>query len=156
MVYTGLIPSKIAAFGVEFSSTDQKAILSSMAAVTSYFFLTFLIYAWTDFLAWRLAIHNVIIELRKEKEAEHSRKMMGEDIPSSDERDYPYYRTRRYLVMMSRPVSIIRAIIEFLVPLLVAIYAIMNLLHGPTSQVQTKNINGPISQSTFTQPTNLK
>lgn len=56
---TGLVPSKISGLGIEFQNTDQRALLFIVAFVILYFLFAFIIYAFSDFLAWRLAISIV-------------------------------------------------------------------------------------------------
>ncbi len=48
---TGLIPTKITAFGIEFSATDQQTMLAIIALIIAYFLLTFVVYAAGDFLS---------------------------------------------------------------------------------------------------------
>ena len=62
LVVTGLVPTKIEALGVEFTQTDQKALLAIIAISTAYFLVAFTIYAVSDFIAWRFMIRNVIKE----------------------------------------------------------------------------------------------
>jgi hypothetical protein len=54
MIKTGLVPTKMAAIGIEFSPADQSIFLNVVAALTIYFFLTFIIYALTDLWSYRL------------------------------------------------------------------------------------------------------
>ncbi|HVF60811.1 MAG TPA: hypothetical protein VNJ70_13470 [Thermoanaerobaculia bacterium] len=54
IVRTHLLPTKIVALGVDFSSTNQNALLNILALIIGYFVLAFLIYASSDFVAWRL------------------------------------------------------------------------------------------------------
>jgi hypothetical protein len=44
LVKTGLVPSKIFALGIEFTSTDQRSFLAIIALVTIYFLVAFAIY----------------------------------------------------------------------------------------------------------------
>jgi hypothetical protein len=50
LVKTGLIPTKISALGIEFSQSNQRALLYILLAMIIYFFLTFAIYAISDVL----------------------------------------------------------------------------------------------------------
>jgi hypothetical protein len=45
IVKTGLLPTKIVALGIEFTETDQKALLAAIATVVAYFLAEFLLYA---------------------------------------------------------------------------------------------------------------
>ena len=58
MELTGLVPSKITTFGVEFSEADQDLLLGLFGGVVIYFLVAFLVYAWSDFLAWRAVMRR--------------------------------------------------------------------------------------------------
>lgn len=126
LVKTGLVPSKISALGIEFTKTDQKSLLSIVALITAYFVVAFTIYALADFIAWRLAFRAALRESfaqRRKREAE---------VQNKDEQ-YFYERLARERVVfiLSKPVSLIRAVFEFLLPILVGIYAIISVLRAP-------------------------
>lgn len=124
MVKTGLIPTKIAAVGVEFSQTDRAILLKVLAAVILYFFIAFLLYALSDFLAWRLNFYSAVRELWLK------RKKQG--IFDSDDEDVlkeimTRFIGRRFFLFAVTPISILRTLFEFLAPVIIAIYAIMIL-----------------------------
>lgn len=56
MVRTGLVPSKIATFGIELDSPNRNALLFLLALVTIYFLAAFVIYAASDYIARREAL----------------------------------------------------------------------------------------------------
>jgi hypothetical protein len=56
MVRTGLVPSKIATFGIELDQPNRNALLFLLALVTIYFVAAFLIYAASDYIARREAV----------------------------------------------------------------------------------------------------
>jgi hypothetical protein len=56
MVRTGLVPSKIATFGIELDKPNRNALLFLLALVTIYFFAAFVIYAAADYIARREAL----------------------------------------------------------------------------------------------------
>src|SRR5215208_7776204 len=53
IVKTGLVPSKIATFGIELDKPNRTALLLLLGLVTLYFLAAFVIYAASDFLEWR-------------------------------------------------------------------------------------------------------
>ena len=55
----GLIPERISAFDVEISATAQSKLLLLLAGVLAYFILAFLLYGYSDYRAWILAIGAV-------------------------------------------------------------------------------------------------
>lgn len=53
LVKVPLVPEKFATFGIEFSRPNQSTFLAIYALVVLYFLGAFLIYAFTDYVAWR-------------------------------------------------------------------------------------------------------
>jgi hypothetical protein len=53
IVKTGLVPSKIATFGIELDKPNRTALLLLLGLVTLYFLAAFVIYAASDFMEWR-------------------------------------------------------------------------------------------------------
>jgi hypothetical protein len=51
MVRTGLVPSKIATFGIELDKPNRSALLFLLALVTIYFLVAFILYAASDWTA---------------------------------------------------------------------------------------------------------
>ena len=123
---TGLIPNEIEALGLKFASTDQRALLEILAVVIAYFVIAFLLYAASDFVAWRLAIRESIREALKRR-----RSMDPQDRESDQElhlelaHRYPLLTIRQGFVAV---LSTARAIFEFALPLAFGITAIVVLL----------------------------
>lgn len=67
VVKTGLIPTKISAVGIEFSSTHQESLLFILGLIVLYFFLGFLLYAITDFIAWWRLFNATFIKKQQAK-----------------------------------------------------------------------------------------
>jgi hypothetical protein len=59
MVRTGLVPTKIATFGIELDKPNRSALLFLLALVTIYFFVAFVVYAASDYIARREALSAV-------------------------------------------------------------------------------------------------
>jgi hypothetical protein len=123
MVKTGLIPAKITTFGIEFSETDQRSLLFIIGLVTLYFLISFVAYAGSDFVAWRIAINSTRLRL------------LGE-IAEDRERIYPHEDSHKlqdrlfFLGQLSHPISWGRALLEFLFPFLFGLYMTILLLIG--------------------------
>jgi hypothetical protein len=58
IVWTGLIPQEISTLGITFGEADRQGLLRVLALVIGYFWAAFVIYAASDFLAWRSALKN--------------------------------------------------------------------------------------------------
>lgn len=125
MVNVGLTPSKIAALGIEFTPDNQSVLRSILGIVVLYFGAAFLLYGTSDFLAWRLALHKRI----REGYRRHEERMRQ---PPSKEPTYEIRDIHLPLEMaMTRalgPVSVLRAIFEFALPLGIGAYAAWLLL----------------------------
>jgi len=125
---SGLIPKEIEALGVKFSTSDQRALLMVLAAVTAYFLVAFLIYAASDFLTWRLSLKTAVHELMKTaREQDEYDKHIEQEIDDNIRERYPSLHVSHRMVI---PVSRMRATFEFLVPLLVGLCAIIVLLRA--------------------------
>src|SRR6266404_2153310 len=73
--HAGLVPTKIAALGIEFSQIDQRVLLRAIAAIILYFLCAFVLYAMSDLVAWRFEFHGarregILEQLRKHREFE--------------------------------------------------------------------------------------
>jgi hypothetical protein len=129
----GLIPEKISSLGLEFTAVNQKSLLYLVAIIVAYFLAAFAIYSATDLIAWRMAWRNVWeASLRKrrdtvEKEAgtvdsdEKRSKIIKKLV---DDR----FRGNRIIYGMYGPAIIVRALFEFLLPIIVGLYTIISLL----------------------------
>ena len=97
-----------------------------MALIGFYFLCAFLIYAASDFLAWRKALRTELIKRAKEQ---YEKGQIG-DPGYYEMRDYIDTKvgSARFLYLLSKPVSILRALLEFAVPVILGIYAILLLL----------------------------
>lgn len=126
IVKTGLVPAKISALGIEISNLHQQAYLSVFAAITLYFLISFSIYATADFLAW----FRVVILYNKRKDEIHSVRIEHKSIVETPgvEPVVKYqmgtHAATRADKSIFRPFSVIRALFEFALPLIVGIYAI--------------------------------
>lgn len=63
----GLIPSKIAAFGVEFTASNQQSLLFFLAIIIGYFLVSFIVYVYSEFFAWKVLLINSDFEEMKNK-----------------------------------------------------------------------------------------
>ena len=117
IVKTGLVPSKISALGIEFSQADQKSLLFAIAAIITYFLAAFMVYAASDFLSWRLSMYSALREIRFNK------MMEGKDTEKELYRqldiELQEFRFRSAFKHLARPMSVIRAVFEFALPIII-------------------------------------
>ena len=123
---SGLVPSKISALGIEFDRTDQSALLKMLAVIVVYFLVAFLIYATSDFVAWRTSYHYAVREWRKRGALMNDQEREVEEHAMRD-----YLRRWALWSRVGRPTSVLRALFEFVVPIFVGLYAVHALSTTP-------------------------
>jgi hypothetical protein len=64
--YSGIVPTKVDALGIELSSTDQRSFLTLLALVIVYLLIAFVIYGFADFLTWRKEYQKLMEQGAKE------------------------------------------------------------------------------------------
>jgi hypothetical protein len=124
IVKTGLVPSRISALGIEFNQTDQHSLLLATAAVILYFFAAFLIYAGSDLLLWRLTFHESVTQLMA-----NTRRAMDTGLRTDEVRAYETLKTYS-MHLTSGPVSILRGMFEFALPIIIGLYAMVLLIRA--------------------------
>ncbi len=150
MTKAGLVPQKINALGIESQLVNQHALLLLVLLIVAYFIVAFMIYAASDFIAWR----NCVIEYSAENVKkffkdvkEPVKEQADHDIILKDlEAKMRFWRGKAWTT------SIIRAVFEFVLPLVVGAYAIWSLLVTVNS-VPAADTN--ISQSTYQEKYNF-
>lgn len=125
LVKTGLVPTKISAVGVEFDKTNQQALLGILAIVTLYFLVAFIIYAAADFLAWRRAL--VAYRVDRMREHARARREMLPDVVKQEEAFMWEQSKGSVLFGLVGPVSMLRALFEFLLPIGAGLYSVYML-----------------------------
>jgi hypothetical protein len=112
-----------------------------LALIIAYFLAAFIIYAASDFLTWRRLFRTRTTEakieatrrkrevLMQSKELNELSREQQEQIKKLDEQmEKLEGADESALISLTRPVSLIRAVFEFLLPLAVAIYAFVLLV----------------------------
>jgi hypothetical protein len=144
MVRTGLVPSKIATFGIELDPPNRSALLFLLALVTVYFLAAFIVYAASDYIARRAAISmvgeselaNVFDRVARKYKYPDGRTLQGQyeagtlrgrepEAVQELDNDLPQYST---VPGSTQLMAAIRLFFEFILPLLVGMYAIYTLL----------------------------
>jgi hypothetical protein len=149
IVFTGLVPSKIRAQGITFAQADRRSLLFILALVIAYFLVAFILYAASDFLAW---ITRFQAQTRDRMRRDLEEEMINSVIPDEIT---PDQQTQRMRLMIERrldeeserlremtggvgvtwavswmpwPVSFLRGLFDFGLPILYGIFAIWILL----------------------------
>jgi len=120
---SGLLPTEIAALGVKLETNEQKTLLLLLTAMCVYYLIAFIAYAASDFTAWQVALHDSISERLSRSYTEpdeYDVHVWGEVQDKMAER-YPWLVLAESMV---KPVSVARAIFEFVLPVVVGLVAV--------------------------------
>jgi hypothetical protein len=137
VLHVGLVPTRIDALGIEFSQIDQKTLLRALAAAVLYFLVGFIVYGLSDFVAWRRDLHMArrdtkLDQLRKNKEYEEVSPRQPAPSPTAPFVGLEPFRRWEYesrsLLRSEFPVSLLRAMFDFLLPIVVGVVASIQLL----------------------------
>ena len=107
IVKTGLVPSKIAALGIEFEQADKRALLRIIGFVVLYFLVAFALYAASDYFAWRYRYTTAGMRDYNGKESNYTSVLARQ--------------------VSARIVVLVRLLFEFVLPLIIGVYAIVLL-----------------------------
>ena len=127
IAYAGLVPTKVTALGIGFTASDQTALLRVAAGIVVYFLVTFVIYGLNDRLAWGKKLQHAIIKRESDRWdlAQDKREFVEKLTQDVSDR---FTRRFEYLLQPSEKMAKVRAIVEYLVPILVGGLAIWSLL----------------------------
>jgi hypothetical protein len=155
---SGLVPAKITALGIEFDQADQSLLLKMLAWIVVYFLFAFVIYALSDFFAWRIAFKRASslqhmgrlkgdAQLSDETEADAEEEGWLPRAPKSDEElrkwsDFTWKLLAKegspFLYRFSNPVSLMRGVLEFAVPVIIGLVAVVVLIRTPPPRATGK------------------
>ncbi len=140
---TGLVPTQITALGIEFQEADQDTFLLLLGLVVLYFLVAFIVYAASDFLAWwegyRTVLYEILPPLKRsemmaqmEEQRKHAMEQMGkslDEIKRANAISEARWQEELELAKLRRTawtglvVATIRALLEYLLPVLLGAYA---------------------------------
>jgi hypothetical protein len=122
-----LVPTKISALGIDFDQADQTKIKQGIALLIGYLVVAFSIYAWSDFLAWRYQYADAVRQWNELRAKEQSLTHIGDEEwrravqPSRSPFTMKLYQ-------LATPTSVLRASFEFVLPVVIGIYALCSLI----------------------------
>ena len=133
LIKTGLVPSKISALGIELQGADQRALLAIVAFVILYFLAAFIIYATSDYLAWRLSISRQAIKRAVSSYEEDLQGFYPQ--PGTIEEELEKFKAELHKKIhiyfkLVTPTSIVRALFDFVLPIAVGGYALILLVRA--------------------------
>ena len=131
MAKTGMVPSKIPSLGIEFLGDAQGNLLFIVAIIVLYFLVSFIIYAASDYLSWKLEIKSRALEkvVSDYEEVFHSGGAAPGSAESYIEIDMgKLHRKYRNYFKLVNLTSIVRALFDFGLPIAVGVYAFLLLV----------------------------
>jgi len=129
VVKTGFIPTKISALGIDFAKTDQNSLLLVLGSIILYFLIAFVIYGTSDFLMWRLTYSRVLQDAMLDKLEKEVRKTPIIEMSGYIAKYIEGGLISRILLFLVQIVPWLRAIFEFLLPILLGLYAIISIIY---------------------------
>ncbi|EKO3524407.1 hypothetical protein SD340_004302 [Vibrio fluvialis] len=121
----GLVPTKITAFGIEFSAANLEALMTLLALATLYFLLTFVTYVFSELQAWQVLITSQELEKFKERTEVLTFHSSLLSTPNYEfEEEFRLQAERIY--SKTKPVFYFRLSVELIVPVLISMYAIVS------------------------------
>lgn len=124
----GLVPEKISAFGVEFTSANQHALLILLIAAILYFAFSFVVYVYSELTAWQIVFTSKEIEALKEESKDSSLKKISRSAISymdrnDEEENIRFKEHVRFLYFRSKPTFYLRLSVELVIPIVFAAYS---------------------------------
>lgn len=130
---TGFMPGKIESIGIDFPPSDKPTLLLIFAGVIAYLLLAFVVYAASDFIVWQRSYHELVDRLsfenaeRRYKAEQEGATNVIMGIEAMDERKEAWKTGLRKAIA---PTSVVRALVEFLLPIAIGLFAVVSLLLG--------------------------
>jgi hypothetical protein len=132
LVRADLVPTRISAFGIDFSEANQRALLHVLAVVVAYLLIAFTVYAGSDFVSWRIAFY---VAYREFGSAPIPADVAGDPkLPGLSDLWRNIHAIRNpsseLAHRLSLPVSLVRGVLEFLLPIGFGGYVLYLLLNA--------------------------
>ena len=123
VVKMGLIPTHIAALGIELTVPNQEVFPKLVGFIVTYFLFAFVNCGLSDFFIWRKKLQDYLVS------ANVSAITRTEQDEFFDDEAHQGIARARWLYTMSPNIAYFRIFFEFVVPIIVSIYAIYILMH---------------------------
>ena len=128
---TGILPGKIESIGIELPAAGKSTVLLIFAGVVAYLLLALIVYAVSDFIVWQRSYYELSDRLDFERaEKRHKAEQAGATnviigIEPVNARLEAWKSGLRFAIA---PTSVIRALVEFLLPAVIGLVALMSLI----------------------------
>ena len=129
----GLIPSKIAAFGVQFDSANQQALMYLLAASVTYFAICFAVYVYSELTAWKIVFASK--EIEELKEASQTTSMLMHGYNEADK----FKEHIKKVLNSTKPTFNVRLFVELGIPIIFATFSFISLLSYDVPKIINKD-----------------
>jgi len=144
IVKVGLFPTKISAFGIDFSANNISAFFSILGFAILYFFIVFIIYCISDIRIWRMKAFQSTKDVLQYSplELKDSTRLQDileavEGLDNLEKKVVWYYEKSKYYSKFSN----IRIFIEFIFPLIFSAYVLFLSFTFDSNKIVGNNIN---------------
>ena len=121
VVWTGLVPTKVATLGIELNLMEQKYFLILLGLVVLYFLVAFLLYGMADYFIWREKYREYLVNIEIEIDSISVSSELNPNDPEERVPIIPWIYSYSDLLAKSR------MIFEYALPVLVGISAFVAL-----------------------------
>ena len=122
----GLVPEKISAFGIEFTSANQQALIALLIAIILYFSVSFFVYVYSELTAWQIVFTSQEIEALKDENIKKFQSFASYGREAKEEEKFREHV--RFLYFRSKPTFYLRLFVELVIPIVFAAYSCYTLI----------------------------
>ena len=127
IIHTGLIPESIPSLGIKFNDSNQSKLLMIFGIINIYLLISFIIYAFSDFITLRVELINILQKKYEEKVTQNkttdkASKIESNFIKGELSREINNFK---WIKSIYTPFLFVKVLLEFLFPLLVGVYALI-------------------------------
>ena len=122
-VQAGLVPTKLSVFGTQFENWNNTSLITINLFVSIYYLLAFAVGGISDLMAYKMQIFVADTEDDKIYE-ELLQREADEELTEQDKILIYRHKTHRWIFRASNPIAYLRLLVEFLLPVVVALYAL--------------------------------
>jgi len=130
---TGILPTKIEAMGINFVPGDKSFLLLLFAGIISYFLVMFVVYGISDFVVWQKSYHDFVdrLEFEETERQYHVEEAGAKNVVIGIAAvNRPKEAWKSILGKAIPPATVARAFVEFSLPLVVGLFAVVAVLRS--------------------------
>jgi hypothetical protein len=122
-VQAGLVPTKLSVFGTQFDNWNNTNLITVNLFVSAYYLLAFSISGISDLMVYKMQIFAADTENDRLYE-ELLQREADDELTEQDKILIYRHKTHRWIFKASNPIAFLRLVVEFLLPVVIGVYAI--------------------------------